>query len=68
VRISPPDKILFETDSPFLTPVPFRGQENAPFHLPYVAKKNAELKLMDQKILEDIVFENSLRCFSKLKN
>lgn len=41
---TPLDRILLETDSPFLTPVPFRGKENAPFYLPLVAHKVAEVK------------------------
>ncbi|MCH8551461.1 MAG: TatD family hydrolase [Natronospirillum sp.] len=41
---TPLDRILLETDAPFLTPVPFRGKENAPFYLPLVAQKVAEVK------------------------
>lgn len=41
---TPLDRILLETDAPFLTPVPFRGKENAPFYLPLVAHKVAEVK------------------------
>lgn len=66
VRITPNDRILFETDSPFLTPVPHRGKENAPYYLPFVAAKVAELKGADLEQLKVQVFENSLRCFSKL--
>ncbi|TGG93227.1 TatD family deoxyribonuclease [Natronospirillum operosum] len=44
VAETPVERILLETDSPFLTPVPFRGKENAPFYLPLVAEKVAELK------------------------
>ncbi len=44
VTAAPLDRILLETDAPFLTPVPFRGRENAPFYLPLVAQKVAELK------------------------
>lgn len=65
-RITPAEKILFETDSPFLTPVPHRGKENAPYYLPFVAKKIAELRNTNMESLSQIVKENSLRCFSKL--
>lgn len=44
VRATPVERILLETDAPFLTPMPFRGRENAPFYLPLVAQKVAELK------------------------
>jgi TatD DNase family protein len=65
-RITPAERILFETDAPFLAPVPFRGQENAPYHLPLVAKKIAELKKIELQPLIDLVFKNSLACFPKL--
>jgi TatD DNase family protein len=66
VKITPSERILFETDSPFLTPVPHRGKENAPFYLPFVAAKIAELKNVDLEQLKTTVFHNSLRCFPKL--
>lgn len=66
VRMTPVNRILFETDSPFLTPVPHRGKENAPFYLPYVANKIAEIKNMDLEELKAIVLKNSYDCFPKL--
>jgi TatD DNase family protein len=66
VKITPEDRILFETDSPFLTPVPHRGKENAPYYLPFVAAKIAELKGVDLERLKQQVYQNSLRCFHKL--
>lgn len=67
VKVTPVERILFETDSPFLTPVPHRGKENAPFYLPFVAEKIAELKNLDLEELKKQVFENSLTCFPKLR-
>ncbi|MCM2351587.1 MAG: TatD family hydrolase [Bacteriovoracaceae bacterium] len=66
VRITPVERILFETDSPFLTPVPHRGKENAPYYLPFVAAKIAELKNIDIEQLKNQVLKNSLTCFHKL--
>ena len=66
VKITPSNRILFETDSPFLTPVPHRGKENAPYYLPFVASKIAELKCCDLDLLIKEVFHNSMRCFHKL--
>ncbi len=66
VKITPPERILFETDSPFLTPVPHRGKENAPYYLPFVAAKVAELKNLDLEKLKIMVEANSLKCFPKL--
>ena len=67
VKITPAEQILFETDSPFLTPVPHRGKENAPYYLPFVAAKIAELKNCDLEQLKSQVYENSLNCFFKLR-
>ena len=66
VKMTPAERILFETDSPFLTPVPHRGKENAPFYLPFVAAKIAELKNLDLEKLKIQVLHNSLQCFHKL--
>src|SRR5690554_398316 len=44
VRMTPFEQILLETDAPFLTPVPYRGRETAPFYLPFVAEKIADVK------------------------
>jgi TatD DNase family protein len=67
VKITPIEKILFETDSPFLTPVPHRGKENAPYYLPFVASKIAELKQINSDTLNQQVYQNSLNCFNKLE-
>ena len=63
VRMAPIDQILLETDSPFLTPVPYRGRENAPFYLPFVAEKIAEVKDLDLSQVLDQTYRNSLRTF-----
>ncbi len=67
VKITPPSRILFETDSPFLTPVPHRGKENAPYYLPFIASKIAELKNLNLEELKKQVWENSFNCFYKLR-
>lgn len=66
VKITPNERILFETDSPFLTPVPHRGKENAPYYLPFVAAKVAELKNTNVEELKAIVLANTYKCFPKL--
>ena len=40
----PADRILVETDSPYLTPVPYRGKTNSPAYTYYVAEKLAEIR------------------------
>jgi len=63
VRLCPLDRILLETDSPFLTPVPYRGRENAPFYLPFVAEKVAEIKGVSVDDCLKTTRENALKLF-----
>ncbi len=63
VRMSPIEQILLETDAPFLTPVPYRGRENAPFYLPFVAEKIAEVKELPLDEVVATTYHNSLRTF-----
>ncbi len=58
----PLDKILTETDSPYLPPVPFRGQRNEPSHIKEIFKQMALLKNIDEERLEKQIESN----FSKL--
>jgi len=43
-RFVPEDRLLIETDSPYLAPVPYRGKTNNPSYVPYVARQIAELR------------------------
>jgi TatD DNase family protein len=63
IRLTPPQNILLETDSPYLTPVPFRGRENAPFYIPFVAEHVANVKEMPVEELLPMIYQNSLRVF-----
>jgi TatD DNase family protein len=63
VKFCPIDKILLETDSPFLTPVPHRGKENTPVRLPHILEKIAEIKELSPQIVENICYENSIKLF-----
>lgn len=56
----PLDKIVFETDAPYLAPSPFRGQTNLPKYIFNTVKYASELLNIDEKKLEDISFKNSL--------
>lgn len=60
----PMDKILLETDSPFLAPHPFRGKPNEPKYIPLIAEKIAELKDISIKHVAKITTENSKTLFS----
>lgn len=62
----PLDKILTETDSPYLTPHPFRGQTNEPKNVALVAQKIAELKNIDVAVIAKRVKDNAKDVFYKL--
>lgn len=55
--------ILLETDSPYLSPEPFRGKRNNPSNAYYVAKKISELKNIDIKEILDITSSNAIQLF-----
>ena len=59
----PLDRLLIETDSPYLTPHPHRGEKNEPKHICLVSEEIARLKNMSRKHLEDVIYKNSLRIF-----
>jgi TatD DNase family protein len=62
----PNDKLIIETDSPYLTPHPFRGKRNEPSYTIHVASKMAELSEMEQGNLESMTTENTKRLFTKI--
>ncbi len=57
------DKILIETDSPYLTPMPNRGKRNEPANVQYVAKQIAEVKGLSPEEVADITFNNAMKVF-----
>jgi len=59
----PLERLLIETDCPYLTPVPFRGKRNEPLYVKYVAEKIAELRGMSLDALADITTKNAKRLF-----
>ena len=63
LEITPPERILLETDSPYLPPVPFRGQRNDSSKLRYIAEKAAEIKGFSPEALAEITCENAKRLF-----
>lgn len=63
VKEIPNDRLLIETDCPFLTPHPFRGKRNEPSYVKYVAEQIAELKEMTFEEIASITTENAKRLF-----
>ncbi len=66
VRAVPLDRILTETDCPYLTPEPLRGKKNYPHYVQYTAARIAELKGVPTQTLCDSVRENVYRLFSRI--
>lgn len=64
---TPVEQLLLETDSPYLTPVPYRGKTNAPYYLPFVAEKVAEVKQLEVETLLRQARENSMKLFFQPK-
>lgn len=67
VKYAPIDRILTETDSPFLTPVPFRGQRNEPSYVIIIAEEIARIKNISIDAVKDITTKNALNIFKNLK-
>ena len=63
-RVVPLDRLLIETDCPFLTPVPFRGKRNEPSFVVHTAKFLSELKDVDVETLGRVTTENFLSLFN----
>lgn len=66
VRPLPLDRLLVETDAPYLAPVPFRGKRNEPAYVAHTAAKLAELKGVDVATLTTATTDNFHRLFRKV--
>ena len=64
VNLVPNNRILIETDSPYLSPEPFRGQRNDPRNVKYVAQKIANSKNMLLEEIAQITYENAKKIFN----
>jgi TatD DNase family protein len=62
-RVVPLDKLLIETDCPFLTPMPFRGKRNEPAYVAHTAKFLAEMYGIETALLAAKTTENFFRFF-----
>ena len=63
-KIIPNEKLLVETDSPFLAPIPMRGKKNEPSYIIYTLKKLAELKNISKEEIINITTNNFNSLFS----
>lgn len=62
-KVVPLDRLLIETDAPYLAPVPYRGKRNEPGYVRYVAERVAELREMDFEELANVTMTNARRLF-----
>jgi TatD DNase family protein len=61
----PAERLLVETDSPYLAPVPFRGKRNEPAHVAHTARVLAELRGLTPEALAELTTRNFRRLFRK---
>lgn len=65
-RLVPMDRLLIETDSPYLAPVPYRGKTNSPAYVPFVARQIAEIKGVSVETVAQRSSENFERLFDRV--
>ena len=61
--ITPLDRMLVETDSPYLTPAPYRGHPNEPQYLPFIVEKLAEVKEQTVEVILEHTYQNAKQLF-----
>ncbi|MDR0497639.1 MAG: TatD family hydrolase [Treponema sp.] len=66
IEVLPVDRILIESESPFMVPSDYRGKRNMPKYLPITARFLGEMLEMDDEELGQILWENANRCFNLL--
>lgn len=63
VEYAPLDRILVETDCPYLAPVPYRGKRNSSLMIPYILDAIAQIKGVDREEAERATWENAMRMY-----
>ncbi len=64
---APEDRILVETDAPFLAPVPMRGKSNEPAYTSHTLNRLAEIRGCEPAEMAEVTSENTLRLFSRME-
>ena len=67
IRWMPEDRIMIETDSPYLTPEPYRGRRNSSEYIHFVAEAVAFIRGMTAEEAAKLTFDNGIRFFGKIK-
>lgn len=65
-RFVPLDRILIETDSPYLAPVPYRGKTNNPSYVPFVAQQIAQIKAQALEVIAEATSRNFEQLFTDI--
>lgn len=63
IKEIPLEYILLETDSPYLTPEPFRGKKNYPYYVSYVSKEIAKIKNISDQEVDQVTTKNTFSLF-----
>ncbi|CAM5588614.1 AraC family transcriptional regulator [Streptomyces spiroverticillatus] len=63
LAVAPLDRVLVETDAPFLTPAPYRGRPNAPYLIPITVRAMAAVKGVDEDAMATAIAANTARAF-----
>lgn len=63
----PLERIVVETDSPYLAPEPNRGKRNSSLNLPYILEAIAQVKGISKQEAEERTYENAMKLYSKIK-
>ena len=63
VEYAPLDRILLETDCPYLAPEPYRGKRNSSLNLPYVVEEIARIKNISREEVEAVTLENAKKMY-----
>jgi len=66
IKNVPLDRVILETDCPYLTPMPYRGRRNEPSYLPYVADALAALHDLSRDDIGSMCEDNALRLFQRV--
>ena len=64
IKEIPLEKIMIETDSPYVAPVPYRGSRNTPLYVTYVAKTISEIKKIPLKTVAETTTKNAQKLFN----
>ena len=68
LKAVPLEKVLLETDCPYLAPQPYRGERNAPYYIPTIAENLANLKNLTVEHVGEITTNNAIKLFNLEKD